>query len=267
VRGEAARALPQLAQALDAGGEPSPHRLRRVHVMGARAALDLGRPEEAAAHLARSIRAAARDEVLDLEVELVQVRLQRVAGGASSARPRAVQFAHRLAGIGRRVVGPDRRARLAVDVARILAEPDGDAVAARRAYDLAVSSVLESLSRAIRDAGTDRETGSLAPDDLSALLEHRDRALAAHADLERAVAAFLEDASRRHGPTILARISGSDGRLAACAWCGRIRGPGGSWLPIAHLLPSADILDVTHGVCDPCALRLGRQCAAREEPR
>lgn len=250
--GRTSEALPHLEQSLEESEGGATGRTAWVHAMLAEARLANGRADLAATHVARALRTASDDCLLAYELELVQVRLQRTAGGAASARPRAVALLDRLDTEGRRVAGPVCRARLALAVADVLCEARADLTEPRRAYDLAATSQLEAVSRLDSDAATQPELVGLRPDDLDALREHRDRV---HEDRTRAEAGFkrfFEAAARRSAPAFLAALAAKTGHVAACAWCSRIRGSDGRWLPVAHHLPTEDVLEVTHAICDDC---------------
>lgn len=264
-RGLAERALPWLEQAMDAQSRAASGKTSWALVLSAQAMTDLGRVEDAAVLVARALRSGLRHDVLDFELELVQVRLQRIAGGAASARPLASELLARLATKGRSVVGPDRRARLALELAKLLGDDSADVSGPRRAFDLAATSFVEAISRIDRESASLPELSSFDVDDLVALAEFRGRETRAHLEVQTAVARFFEDAARREGPAFLKALTTRGTGLTACAWCGRIRGTDGRWLPIAHYLPSEDVLDFTHGVCEVCQAPLLHEAAMASE--
>lgn len=262
-RGLAAQAVPWIDQSLECeGDEGAPGRIRWAHVLGARTMLDLGRTDAAARHVARALRIDRHGDVAEFELELVQVRLQRAAGGPASARPRAAALVARLAGAGRRIVGPGLRTRLATDLAQVLGELGGDVEEARRAYDLAASSLVETIARVDRDIVSMPELGTLPADDLDALREHRDREQARRSEVQATVARFFDRAARESGPAFLARLTGRAATLTVCAWCGRIRGSDGRWLPVGHVLPGEETLELSHAACETCFERTVRALRA-----
>lgn len=256
VRNEPAIALRNLLPAFDDGGAAGPARTCDLHVGGARALLALGRNGDAAAHVARAIRSGVADARLELEIEMLEVRLQHVAGGIASARQRAAELVTRLSGTARRTFGPLRRAKVATQLAMMLAEPSGDVHAALRAWDLCASSVLEALGR--RDA-----VASLSEDDAAALREHRQRQEAERANVTTSVARFLESAARRHGTSILAGRDSGPGHITFCPWCARARYGEGAWSPDEDVRGTADVVEVIHGACDDCASALVRKLATQ----
>ncbi|MCE9636723.1 MAG: hypothetical protein K8T90_13550 [Planctomycetes bacterium] len=234
--------------------DPDDRRSQRAAIAAARgrALLRLGRADGAIGNL---------DAALAETDGANPARAAVTTGGAAAARPHALALLDRLDAEGRRVAGPGCRTRLALAVAAVLCEARVDLAEPRRAYDLAATSQLEAVSRLDREAATQPELLAMASDDLAALSEHRDRVHADRAKVATEFRRYFEAAARRSVPAFLAALAGDRKQVAACAWCGRIRGSDGRWLPVAHHLPTEDVLDLTHAICDDCMLPVVRSAS------
>lgn len=261
--GRSAEAIGHLQWSLDETEGPGSVRTAWIHTMLAEAYLARGRSDLAASHVARARRVGGTDGLVLLELDLLQVRLQQTAGGSVSARPHALKLLDRLDTEGRRVAGPACRTRLALAVADVLCDARVDLAEPRRAYDLAATSQLEAVARLDHEASSQPELLSMAPDDIAALSEHRDRVREERTKVESDFKRYFEAAARRSVPAFLAALAGEKAQIAACAWCGRIRGSDGHWLPVAHHLPTEDVLDLTHAICDDCMLPVVRGASGR----
>lgn len=137
-------------------------------------------------------------------------------------------------------------------LADALAGPLGDVDAARRAYDIAATSVFARIKQidmcmdALPELGI--ESGPYQRD----LVRYRK----VFVSRQKAVLARVAEMFRGHDGDDLRRLiehEDAQGFVAICAWCESVRGEDGRWIGIGHLVPREGPFQITHGICPPCS--------------
>jgi len=220
---------------------------RTLLLLRARCAEAGGKRDEALLHLEAARAAPGPRNVGTLEVlgDLARLRLEGgdAAGGMEAAR----DLLGLLEGEGTSVHGTGQVLDAAADLGAVLQGLAPDSPEAGRAWDAAARAVLlriHEIDRCLRELP---ELSSLEPGDEEILRKNRVRFVREHRELLDRVRIALTEGGRLpvfplHGPY-----------LKVCAWCTRVLGEGGTWVPVAHYLPVGRGLPVTHGICPPCA--------------
>jgi tetratricopeptide (TPR) repeat protein len=210
-----------------------------------------GRPPEALELVRRCRAIPARLATSDLPLAMLEARARAESGDAAGA-----------AGVIRGVLdlldveaepdplGTGQRIRWSVEGGRLLQDRCGDPEGARRAFDLASGWVLRRIVEVGRVIAQVPELAGIAPEDLRALTDYRNRFVRDQAEIMDRVAALFGDeeppAELVHGDTP------EEGFFLACAWCRRVRSAAGTWLPVGEFLPDDRQLRISHGICRDC---------------
>jgi ATP/maltotriose-dependent transcriptional regulator MalT len=246
--GDARGALAEMdrADACARDGDPAPLDPRLPIILRADAMLVAGDPSQVEERLAPL---AAGTDGPALDAALVLVRAAHARGTRGLAATRAVALLDALDADGPGRPGPGRRLALATALRRIL--HDEQRIAAR-ASAIAAAAMLERIAEI--DALLRRlpEASRFEPEHVEILAMHRRRFLEQQAIALAEVARMLELEVRRDGSSLVALAARGE-FISICAWCRRIRSPGGPWLPVEHYLPPDYPLRLTHGICETCA--------------
>jgi hypothetical protein len=140
---------------------------------------------------------------------------------------------------------------LACAVAGHLAEYAEHAEAACRIYDLAASMVLRRIRQLAARWDELPELAEGSADDLSYLRLLRNTYQTWQQRLMDSVVMTIQRHRDSLGSVLFAKDDDSP-LLRVCAWCGRLHTRSGHWLPVAHYVPEADDLWVSHAICPTC---------------
>jgi len=148
-------------------------------------------------------------------------------------------------------LGTGQRIRWSVEAGRLLQDRCALPDEARRAFDLASSWVLRRIVEVGRAVAQVPELSGVAPEDLRALTDYRNRFVREQGEILDRVATLFGDeeppAALVHGDS-----PEEEGFFLACAWCRRVRSAAGVWLPIGEFLPDDRHLRISHGICPDC---------------
>jgi hypothetical protein len=215
----------------------------------ARVLLDAGRASEAALAVRQARDAHDAGDRQDVPLAILEARVGAALDDLDAARERAE---HALAVAERLSDEPGpHRARLSdlVSLFRRLGDPERE----RRCLELVATERLEQLVRADRSARNLPElTGEIGAEDRAILRRVRERALVESRDTLAAFARLLAPEIRNGGAAGLVLAPGDDDLIRVCAWCARVAGRDGRWLPLGHLIPASGPLRATHGMCPDC---------------
>lgn len=223
----------------------------------ARMACAEGRLDEALALVARWHRPDGPRGVEWFEWTGVEVACRARTPGREGLAEAADRVLGEIERTGCQLLGPGGALRLAASLGRSLSLAPGEAAAAQRAYRFAAAMMLErtrELDACIAELG---ELSVAMEEDCRMLGEYRLRFVREHEAMLATIARSY-DLPGAEPPTVFSAFAAGDGRLRICAWCLQVRTPDGRELPVGHYVPDAERLAVTHGICDPCALRISR---------
>lgn len=230
-------------------GTAAPNTSRFVHLIGADIELRARRLPEAMA-AARRARPFAASPVEAVAGVVVEAECLLELEGPDAAR-RVVREV--LDEIDATPVAPRAPALLLKSgprLAELVQERCGDDDLARRTFDLAGIAMVQRVIEIERAVTGLPELADPHPADQASLAAFRARFAA---DMGRFLAAVARVLGERSCGGAFLRPGGRD-FLRVCAWCVRLHGADGSWLPVGHLLAGADYRTVTHGMCDTCEL-------------
>jgi hypothetical protein len=232
------------------GGAPSP-RLTRIRAEVLAAA---GRFAEAARGLEE---AEPAPEAESLAQGIVRLQVAAHLDSEAAVEKGAIALIERLDTQGRELLPPGRLMHLAESVGRILTEHGQATRLAHRAFELAGEAALLRMGEL---DGFLRELPHLrhaSPEDREMLAAWRERFVAAHGGLLDAVADLFGNDSG--AATRLTPPGRSDPPIVCmCAWCRRIRGPEGAWIPLRRFEAPRGRFVLTHGICEACYDAVGR---------
>ncbi|MDJ0972982.1 MAG: hypothetical protein QNJ98_00805 [Planctomycetota bacterium] len=243
IRGDSEVALELLALC-EARGEAMPsgrYYVNAARVQRAFNLLRLRRHAEAEASLASLEDPVSPD--LARHAALDRVRCRLVTGGRDAALALAEDA---IRGLEAEPAGV--RYHDAVPLGRYLAEEVRDPFLARRAFELASTSLLTLVTEVELCIRELPEIQEATPDVPEILADYRTRLSKRHGALMSTVAKSLTEQLVRHDPE-----RPDDDRIAMCAWCHDVQVPGRRWLPISHFVPASPDLQVSHGICTRCA--------------
>ena len=233
----------------DTPGDP-----RQVPYLAGQVALLAGKPREALAEVERARALPVLLASSDLPLALLAARARIALGEKETARVRIGEVLDLLLEAPEPdPLGTGQRIKYATACGKILQEACDDSDRAREAFDLAAGLVLQRIVEVHRVMEQVPELAGITQEDLKALTDYRDRFLEEQKELLDRVAALLEG----EGGQGLAPPGedGEEGLFHACAWCRRVRGMTGRWLPIGEFLPEDERLSVSHGICPDCHRR------------
>ena len=154
-------------------------------------------------------------------------------------------------------IGTGTRIRLADQLGEVLSRHGVDAELVGRAYRAAAEAAFDRLHEIERCARELAGISASSADDVAALAEYRARFVARHGAVLEHLRTLLADSARRGALPGWARAS-AGGMAGVCAWCRSVRDTDGSWLPLGHFVHGGEGLEVTHGICERCAVDLVR---------
>lgn len=187
----------------------------------------------------------------DLRLRFLGLKSGIAAGSSAEAAVEAEALLRILESGTSEAMGAGNRFRSLVDLGHLLEDGLGDTASARKAYDLAATVLLERLTELERAAVLLPEVSDTPVEELRILDDYRARVMGeriAILDRVREILRTELEQGVHHLPT----LAGLEGYVTVCAWCRRIRGPEGSWIPLGVLLPGVAGLPVTHGICERC---------------
>lgn len=120
---------------------------------------------------------------------------------------------------------------------------------ARQVHDLVASAIVLRIAQLEAGLRNLPELG-LSTDAAEELAGYRRGFLREQRTLLTHVAALFETSAELRQS--LSRAV-SEGFVALCAWCERVRSDGRTWLPIGHFVPRDGSPKLTHGICPACA--------------
>lgn len=258
---EGARRALEGLRALRPDGDAAAADPRLASYLEAEIALRDRRPDEAAALVRRARDIPSPVAASDLPLAILEARCLVEQGDRDRAR--AV-----LAGVldvldadpESDPLGPGQRIRWSMEAGRILQDRCGDVAAARRAFDLAAGQVAGRIAEIDRGMAEMPELSGMSEEDLAALTAHRDRFARQQVEILDRVAALFRGEAPPAG-LIHGEEPGEEGFFRACAWCRRVRGGSGRWLPIGEFLPEGRRLRISHGICGDCHRRISARPA------
>lgn len=229
-------------------GEALPARLRWLVSVGS--LLTAGRFAEASAGLA-DMPPREGNVRKDLEVDELRVRCllgTDIHAGAEAARA----LLHDLAAAPWPSVGAAWRLRMTSEIGAALPDTPEVADVSRQAWTMAGEAIVRrilELEECVRHLPELADTTSPV---LERLVEYRERFRERHEAVMRAVAAVLP------WPPAELPVDDTPGCIVVCAWCTRVRGTAGLWVPIGQYLPAGDqAYAVSHGICPACLTTAG----------
>ena len=216
-------------------------------------ALREGKPREALDRVRRCRETRAMLATSDLPLAMLEARALVEAGEA----PAAAVVLGRVLDVLDEEADPDplgtgQRIRWSVLAGRLLQDRCGMPEGARRAFDLASSWVLRRIVEVGRSVAQVPELSGLAPEDLRALTDYRNRFVREQGEILDRVATLFGDEAPPVGLVHGDSTDDGEGFFLACAWCRRVRSAGGVWLPIGEFLPDDRELRISHGICRDC---------------
>lgn len=120
---------------------------------------------------------------------------------------------------------------------------------ARRAFDLAATTILRQLVESERLNEEIPELAEATLDDWALLGEYRQRLAERQGSLMQRVAQRFSPRDRAFEQVVVNEL------IRLCAWCSRLRTIADRWIPVAEFLPETTAFDVTHVICPECAHR------------
>lgn len=163
---------------------------------------------------------------------------------------RARKHAHALCELLPKIESGDELIRRMSWLGGVFADELDEPEAARDAIEVAAT---ECLKRVVQVSGLTADLPELAgasEEDLKVLEGQRSRMRRGHALLFDRIAELW-----RPGHPAFDLVVES-GIVRVCAWCRRVSSREGTWIPIAHFLPSSTAFAVTHGICHGCEARI-----------
>jgi tetratricopeptide (TPR) repeat protein len=217
----------------------------------ARLLVEAGRYDEARDVLIRTAMGARRSASSSYERDLLDARCLLVLRGPGIARDAGCALLARLETRGREDLSPGRRMELAEELGRLLIDRCSAPVEARRAFDFAGAAALERMEEFERFLRALPQLQTADVEDRAILEDFRERFFLEHHELLGAVNRLFQEA------TPAARVFGgatqeSQRIVAICAWCERLRGPEGVWIPFRRFRAPEGPVEVSHGICGSC---------------
>ncbi len=207
-----------------------------------------GRPERALRLVRAHVDPEKRHDEPGVRLEILAVRCLADLNRRDEAIAAGRAFIALLGGKAREEVSPGRRMAQAELIGQILESCGAEATDVRQAYDVAAAAALErsrELDRFLREFPALLE---VHPDDLALLNGYRESFLVDRRKLAAAVAGLVESGD----PAALPSNEQADDFLCLCAWCERVRGPEGVWIPLKDFHAPDGALQLTHAICGDC---------------
>jgi tetratricopeptide (TPR) repeat protein len=210
-----------------------------------------GREEECLALLGRARAVADTPPSAGIRLQALEVSSLFARGEDADATERARDALDQLERRDPDPFGAGNRLRFGVRLASILRGYGGPPREVRRALDMAATAAVDRLRQAARVSRTLPEVLGVQPEDLQALEAYRQRILSLQQDLFLGALAVIEEEVRQGQPPL--RAGESQGCPASlCAWCRRVRLPGGVWVPLGVFLPGDEAPSLSHVICPDC---------------
>ena len=216
----------------------------RAHVL-----LDAGRGSEATLALQEARRLAPESSQDDMRLATLEARAAVAMDDTDRARERAERALAQAVSL---VDTPGPHRFWAGELVSVFAHL-GDMERERRCLEIVATEHLEQLARVDRTADEIPElAGEIHAEDRAILRRARERALVESRDTLAAFASLLAPAIRDGDARALVLTPGGDDLIRVCAWCARVAGRDGKWLPLGHMIPTIGKVRATHGMCPDC---------------